>query len=82
MTERDFNVAKQQLGNNAFELLSIAFAWKNGAPKDLLKIAGESGGVSEGLISAYAIAQSFIKNYPLLTGNQSYRTSISWRRRR
>ncbi|WP_414469799.1 hypothetical protein [Methanobacterium sp. ACI-7] len=77
MTESEFNAAKQQLGNNAFELLGIAFAWKNGAPKDLLKIAGQSGGVSEGLISAYSMSQNFVKNYPLTENDQSYHVLVS-----
>lgn len=77
MTESEFNQAKKLLGDNAFELISIAFAWKNGAPKDLLKIAGFSGGVSEGLISAYAMSQSFVKNYPLNENDQSYHVLVS-----
>lgn len=77
MTENEFNTAKQQLGSNAFELIGIAFAWKNGAPADLLKIAAQSGGISEGLISAYAMAQSFVRNYPLTENDQSYHVLVS-----
>lgn len=68
---------KQQFGSNWFAIVSIANAWANGAPKDLLKIAGYSGGVSEGLISSYAMAQSFVKNYPLKQSDQSYHVLVS-----
>lgn len=77
MTESEFNQAKQLLGNNAFELISIAFAWKNGAPKDLLKVAGYSGGVSEGLITSYAMSKSLVNNYPLNTDKQSYHVIVT-----
>jgi formylmethanofuran dehydrogenase subunit E-like metal-binding protein len=77
MTQEQWNTATQQLGSNAFTLISIANAWANGAPNDLLKIAGYSGGVSEGLISAYAMSKSFVQNYPLNTDKQSYHVLVT-----
>jgi len=68
---------KQELGSNWFAIVSIANAWANGAPDDLLRIAGYSGGVSEGLISSYAMAQSFVGNYPLTQSDQSYHVLVS-----
>ncbi|MGB9936120.1 MAG: hypothetical protein ACPK7O_00225 [Methanobacterium sp.] len=77
MTQEQWNIAIQQLGPNSFALISIASAWANGAPKDLLKVAGYSGGVSEGLITAYAMSKSFVQNYPLNTDKQSYHVMIT-----
>ncbi|MBU4535088.1 MAG: hypothetical protein KKF16_04525 [Euryarchaeota archaeon] len=54
------------------EIVSIANAWASGAPIDLLKIAGSSGGVSQGLISGYVMSKSFYDNYPLLSADESY----------
>lgn len=73
----NWEYVKQQLGPKGFGIVSIANAWANGAPKDLLKIAGYSGGVSEGLISSYAMAQNFVKNYPLTENDQSYHVLVS-----
>lgn len=72
MNEAQWNNIKQELGPNAFEIVSIASAWANGAPKDLLKFAGTSGGVSEGLLSGYVKAKSFQNNFPLNHSAQSY----------
>ncbi|MEN4018326.1 MAG: hypothetical protein PQ975_04955 [Methanobacterium sp.] len=72
MNEAQWNNIKQELGINAFEIVSIASAWANGAPKDLLKFAGTSGGVSEGLLSGYVKAKSFQNNFPLMNSAQSY----------
>jgi len=72
MNEAQWNVIKQELGANAFEIVSIASAWANGAPEDLLKFAGTSGGVSEGLLSGYVKAKSFQNNFPLNNSAQSY----------
>lgn len=72
MNEAQWNIIKQELGANAFEIVSIASAWANGAPEDMLRFAGTSGGVSEGLLSGYVKAKSFQNNFPLMNSSQSY----------
>lgn len=68
----DWNKAKTELGINSFEIVSIANAWATGAPVDLLRIAGSSGGVSQGLLSGYVMSKSINQNYPLLSDSESY----------
>jgi formylmethanofuran dehydrogenase subunit E-like metal-binding protein len=68
----DWNKAKTELGINSFEIASIVNAWASGAPVDLLRIAGSSGGVSQGLLSGYVMSKSINQNYPLLSDSESY----------
>jgi formylmethanofuran dehydrogenase subunit E-like metal-binding protein len=68
----DWNKAKTELRTNSFEIVSIANAWASGAPFDLLRIAGSSGGVSQGLLSGYVMSKSINQNYPLLSDSESY----------
>lgn len=72
ITTSQWNTVKTQLGPNAYELTSIAQAWAAGAPSDLLRIAGSSGGISQGLLSGYVMAKSINQNYPLNTADESY----------
>ncbi len=72
ISSTQWNNAKTQLGANTFQIASIANAWAAGAPADLLRIAGSSGGVSQGLLSGYVMSKSINQNYPLLSGDESY----------
>ncbi|MEW6010953.1 MAG: hypothetical protein AB1604_06630 [Euryarchaeota archaeon] len=72
ISSSQWNELEHVFGKNSFEIISIANAWASGAPIDLLKIAGSSGGVSQGLISGYVMSKSFYDNYPLLSAEESY----------
>ncbi|MBV1729516.1 MAG: hypothetical protein KUA33_04625, partial [Methanobacterium sp.] len=71
-TDSQWNLVNNELGENTFELVSIAHAWAAGAPADLLRTAGSSGGVSQGLLSGYVMSKSFQNNFPLINSSQSY----------
>jgi len=76
MAESNWNTIIAALGNNAFDIVAIANLWANGAPSDLLKIAGTSG-VSEGLLTGYVSSKSFYENFPLTSSQQSYHVMVS-----
>lgn len=76
MDKSNWNNVKSTLGANAFDIVSIANLWANGAPSDLIKIAGSSG-VSEGLLTGYVSSKSFYNNFPLTNSQQSYHVMVS-----
>lgn len=76
MAESNWNTIIAALGKNAYDIVGIANLWANGAPSDLLKIAGTSG-VSEGLSTGYVSSRSFYENFPLANSQQSYHVMVS-----
>ncbi|MBI5679321.1 MAG: hypothetical protein HZC47_00255 [Methanobacterium sp.] len=51
-------------GENAYSFASLANAWNNGAPSDLLREAAFHGHVCQGTISGYTITQALLNKYP------------------
>lgn len=76
MAESNWNTIIAALDNNAFDIVGIANLWAQGAPSDLLKVAGTSG-VSEGLLTGYVSSKSFYENFPLASSQQSYHAMVS-----
>lgn len=72
LTPSQWNYAKQQLGDDLFSIASIANAWSNGAPIDLLTLAESNGKIAPGTISGYALTNGFIKQYPNNSSKEYY----------
>jgi formylmethanofuran dehydrogenase subunit E-like metal-binding protein len=64
LTQNQWNYDKQQLGDDLYSIVSIANAWSNNAPIDLLALAQSNGRIAPGTISGYAATKAFIKQYP------------------
>lgn len=72
ITQSQWNTAKQQLGNDLFSIASIAGAWSNDAPIDLLALTESNGKISYGTISGYAATKAFIKQYSNYNRSKEY----------
>lgn len=64
MKNSEWNQYAQLVGADAFSYASLANAWANGAPSDLLREAAFHGHMCQGTISGYVLAQTLIKYYP------------------
>lgn len=63
ITDKQWNESIKELGSNSFNLMSIANAWANGAPMDLLAHSETTKKISYGTISGYVMAKSMLYNY-------------------
>jgi formylmethanofuran dehydrogenase subunit E-like metal-binding protein len=72
ITQTQWNYAKKQLGSDLFSIASIANAWSNDAPIDLLALAQTNKRISTGTISGYVASKAFIKQYPSKSANKEY----------
>lgn len=72
INQTQWNYVKKQLGNDFFNVASIANAWSNNAPIDLLALAQTNKRISTGTISGYAASKAFIKQYPSTSANKEY----------
>ena len=72
ITQSQWDTAKQQLGSDLFSIVSIANAWANDAPIDLLAQAESNGRISYGTIGGYAATKAFIKQYPTNSASKDY----------
>ncbi|BDZ67505.1 hypothetical protein [Methanobacterium ferruginis] len=64
MTQDQWNYALSQLGANAYNIISIANLWANGAPADLMAETFTTEGINSGTIANYAMTRSFALTYP------------------
>jgi formylmethanofuran dehydrogenase subunit E-like metal-binding protein len=65
MTKVQWNNFLAKVGSaNTFSYASLANAWADGAPADLLREAAFHGHVCQGTISGYSITQAIMKFYP------------------
>ncbi len=64
MTEANWNLLVSKYGNQAFPVASLANAWAQGAPSDLLRAAAFHGHMCLGTISGYAMSLTLLKYYP------------------
>lgn len=72
INQTQWNYAKKQLGNDLFNIASIANAWSNNAPIDLLALAQTNKRIDTGTISGYTASKAFIKQYPPKSANKEY----------
>lgn len=63
VTDKQWNESINELGSNAFNLISVANAWANGAPMDLLAHSETTRKISYGTISGYVMVKSMLGNY-------------------
>ncbi|MGJ7028102.1 MULTISPECIES: FmdE family protein [Methanothermobacter] len=64
MTEANWNLLVSKYGEHAFPVASLANAWMQDAPADLLRAAAFHGHMCLGTISGYAMSLTLLKYYP------------------